>query len=286
MGEHVERLEIQVEENLVIRGDRRGSADDPAVILLHGGGQTRFSWKDTADILSSSGWNAITLDARGHGESDWAPDGVYGPEKGAQDLIAAVAELGLDKPVFVGASMGGMTAVNACHRFDGQLASGVVLVDIAPRFEPAGSKRIIDFMRARPDGFETLEEVADAIAAYNPNRRRPSSLEGLRKNLRLRNGRFHWHFDPKMVPDQSHIEKRSFDFAEAARSLDVPTLLVRGKMSDLLSEEGAQDFLKLVPHAQYANVAGAGHMVAGDENDLFTRSVVGFLNRDVRPSLF
>ena len=285
MGDPIENLELQVEENLVIRGDRRGSQRDPAVILLHGGGQTRFSWKDTADILAADGWQAITLDARGHGESDWAPDGVYGPDKGAADLISVIQQLGLERPVLVGASMGGMTAVHACYLFDGVLASGIVLVDIAPRFEPEGSKRIVDFMRARPDGFASLEEVADAIAAYNPNRRRPKALDGLKKNLRLRNGRYFWHFDPKMVPDEGGIYRRRNDFERAARALAVPTLLVRGKLSDLLSEEGAQEFLQLVPHAQYANVAGAGHMVAGDENDVFTQAVVGFLKNEVRPTL-
>jgi hypothetical protein len=57
---------------------------------------------------------------------------------------------------------------------------------------------------------------------------------------------------------------------------------VRGKLSDLLSEEGARHFLELAPHAKYADVSGAGHMVAGDRNDLFTQAVRGFL-RGVQP---
>lgn len=277
MGDTFENLEIRVEEDLVLRADRRGSPDAPAVILLHGGGQTRFSWKETADSLASQGWHAITLDARGHGESDWSADGVYGWDANADDLISVVGQLELQSPVLVGASMGGLTAVNAIYRCREPLASAVVLVDIAAKIEPQGAQRVIDFMRARPDGFESLEEAADAIAAYNPNRRRPKSLIGLKKNLRLRNGRYHWHFDPKMVPDESKLGAREVEFATAARALTIPTLLVRGKLSDILSEDGVEDFLRLVPHAQYANVSSAGHMVAGDENDLFTQAVVEFL---------
>jgi len=57
----------------------------------------------------------------------------------------------------------------------------------------------------------------------------------------------------------------------------VPTLLVRGRQSDLLSEEGARKFVELVPHATLADVGGAGHMVAGDRNDAFNDAVTGFL---------
>lgn len=159
----------------------------------------------------------------------------------------------------------------------------MVLVDIAPKFESAGARRITDFMRARPDGFESLEEVADAIAAYNPNRRLLKDLRGLKKNLRRAlSGRYHWHFDPRMIPPVDGLADREAAMEEAARALDVPTLLVRGKMSDLVTEESVKHFLELVPHAHYAGVASAGHMVAGDENDLFTTTVADFLNREVR----
>ncbi|HEU4840248.1 MAG TPA: alpha/beta hydrolase, partial [Ilumatobacteraceae bacterium] len=69
---------------------------------------------------------------------------------------------------------------------------------------------------------------------------------------------------------------------EAARRLTLPTLLVRGASRDLLSEEGAAAMLALVPHAKQVDVAGAGHMVAGDRNDRFNRAVVDFLEHDGR----
>jgi pimeloyl-ACP methyl ester carboxylesterase len=166
-----------------------------------------------------------------------------------------------------------------------ELASSLTLVDVAHRMEVSGRNRIGAFMTAAPDGFATLEEAADAIAAYNPNRPRPSNLDGLRKNLRQReDGRWVWHWDPAFVhgrfgsPDETRSSLTHPERLErAAAALRLPTLLVRGRSSDLLSEEGAQAFLALVPHARFADVAGAGHMVAGDRNDVFNRAILDFL---------
>jgi pimeloyl-ACP methyl ester carboxylesterase len=162
-----------------------------------------------------------------------------------------------------------------------------VMVDIAPHIEVSGADRILTFMRTNMEqGFASLNEVADAVHAYNPHRPRPTDLSGLRKNVRQReNGRWYWHWDPafmsiRPVDDESRTRAHRAEFLDdAARSLRVPTLLVRGRQSDLLSEEGAQQFLRTVPHAEYADVGGAGHMVAGDRNDAFNDAVVSFLDR-------
>jgi pimeloyl-ACP methyl ester carboxylesterase len=161
-----------------------------------------------------------------------------------------------------------------------------VLVDVAPRIEEAGRNRIGEFMIARmPDGFGSLDEVADAIQAYNPHRPRPTNLDGLQKNLRQRpDGRWYWHWDPAFIggrmggPDETRASLvEPTRLQAAARAIRIPTLLVRGRVSDLLSEDGAREFLDLVPHAGYVDVAGAGHMVAGDRNDAFNDAVVTFL---------
>ena len=136
-------------------------------------------------------------------------------------------------------------------------------------------------MTGRPEGFASLEEAADAIAEYLPHRPRPTDLSGLTKNLRRGpDGRYRWHWDPALF--QGHLTPASAQDPErrvnAARALGVPTLLVRGRMSDLLSEEAASEFLQLAPHAEYVDVRGAGHMVAGDRNDIFTEAVAAFLD--------
>jgi pimeloyl-ACP methyl ester carboxylesterase len=265
-----------------VAGDRAA----PPVVLLHGGGQTRHSWGTTLTVLAEKGWHAISVDLRGHGQSEWAADGDYTLDAFADDVLAVARNLP-SPPALVGASLGGIASLAAIgDHADEPVASALVLVDVAPRMEEEGRDRIGAFMLEHmADGFVTLDEVADAIQRYNPHRPRPTDLTGLRKNLRQgSDGRWYWHWDPAFITGRlgSEDETRSsivdpLRLEQAARALTVPTLLVRGRVSDLLSERGVRELLELVPHARFADVAGAGHMVAGDRNDLFNGAVVEFL---------
>jgi pimeloyl-ACP methyl ester carboxylesterase len=273
-------------DGLTLAADAYGPADGPPVLLFHGGGQTRHAWGGTARLLGELGWRALTIDLRGHGDSDWAPDGRYGLDGFAGD-VRALALAQPTPPALVGASLGGLSSLVAiADAPDGAgVARALILVDVAPRLEPAGIEHIAEFMLGHLDGFAGLDEVADAVAAFNPHRPRPSDLSGLRKNVRLReDGRWYWHWDPAFLSGGTD-EPRSYTnealLEAAARSLRVPTLLVRGRQSDVLSEEGARHLLGLVPHARYVDVGGAGHMVAGDRNDAFNDAVVAFLREEV-----
>ena len=255
-------------------------ADAPVVLMAHGGGQTRHAWGGTADALARSGWRAISIDQRGHGDSDWSAQGRYGIETFGADL-REIARSFERPPAMVGASLGGVAALIAAGEADAPVFSAIVLVDITPRVERSGVERIINFMSANKDeGFATLEEAADAIAAYIPNRPRPKDLSGLEKNLRRRpDGRWRWHWDPKFITDiDARVADRDPERLEAAaRRIAQPILLVRGKSSDLVTEEAARALLEIAPNARYVDVSGAGHMVAGDRNDIFTRAVTEFL---------
>jgi pimeloyl-ACP methyl ester carboxylesterase len=276
-------------DGLRLAADVAGPGDGPPVVLLHGGGQTRHSWAGTARVLAGTGWQVVSLDLRGHGESEWDPEGDYTLDAFAADITLVAASFDT-RPALVGASLGGISSMAAIADAGGgtELASSLTLVDVAHRIEVAGRNRIGDFMTAAPDGFATLEEAADAIAAYNPHRPRPKDLSGLRKNLRQRDdGRWMWHWDPAFVrgrwgsPDETRsslVDPGRLD--QAASALTLPTLLVRGRSSDLLSEEGAMAFLEAVPHARFADVAGAGHMVAGDRNDVFNQAILEFLDEN------
>lgn len=178
--------------------------------------------------------------------------------------------------MLVGASMGGGTSLVAAGERHVD-ATALVLVDIAPSIESEGVKNIQAFMSLKPEGFDSLEEVAHAIGTYQPHRRRPSNLEGLAKNVRLgADGRYHWHWDPLFRAGTRNLEQRTHRLETCAANLDLPTLLVRGGLSDLLSEQGAQAFLKLCPTAEYVSVTGAGHMVAGDRTTSSPRSSTNF----------
>lgn len=269
---------------VTIVADRRGDPADPPVIFLHGGGQTRHSWGGTARLLAASGWCTYTVDSRGHGESDWAPDGDYRLSSFAGDVRSVIDEIG-STPILVGASLGGLTILLLEGKLHPGSASAIVLVDIVPNMNQKGSARIGDFMRQDMEsGFVSLDAAADAIAAYNPNRPRPSDLDGLRKNLRERDGRWYWHWDPGFVqssegsPSLSEIHDLDLMMG-SARNVAVPQLLVRGRMSDVVTAEAAQEYVDELSDVEYVDVSGAGHMVAGDRNDVFTAAVTEFLGR-------
>lgn len=265
---------------LCLRGDAWGLDDAPPVLLLHGGGQTRGAWGETARKLAAVGHHVIAIDLRGHGESDWSDDGDYAFTTFAEDA-AAVARALPSAPAIVGASLGGIAALIAEARE--RVARALVLVDIAPRVEVAGVARILAFMTAHPDGFVSLEEAADAVAGYLPDRPRRDDRSGLSRNLRTcADGRLRWHWDPRFlaVRERRHADDELL-LRDAARALAVPTLLVRGRRSDLLSPAGVGDFLALVPHASFVDVADAGHMVVGDQNDAFASAIVEFLGGEM-----
>ena len=272
--------------NLRLVAEAYGDPQQQPVILAHGGGQTRHAWGKTAEQMAAEGFYAVAVDLRGHGESDWAKDKDYAFDTFAQDFIDIVHSFSR-QPVAVGASLGGISSL-AAQRIAGQdLLRALVLVDISPHLEADGLARIRDFMLERAEqGFASLEEAADFVASYTAHRKRSDSHDGLRKNLRLcDDGRYRWHWDPDFIKRDGHsaAEEGStirVNFLEdAARDLQIPTLLVRGKMSDLISPESAQAFLRMVPHAKYADIKDAGHMVAGDQNDVFSAAVLDFLRQ-------
>jgi pimeloyl-ACP methyl ester carboxylesterase len=260
----------------------RGSdsaADRPTILMLHGGGQNRFSWKNTGQILADEGFHVVAVDTRGHGDSDRAPGADYAIETLTSDVLHILDAIG--RPVvLIGASMGGLTGLLVADQAGPQQVTKLVLVDVVPRFDKSGSARIREFMFNHVHGFDSLDEAAEAVAAYLPHRTKPRSPEGLKKNLRHHDGRWYWHWDPAFLtkPEddpQIRVEK----LEQAAIDLKIPILLIRGKLSDVVSTEGVKEFLEKVPSAEFVELSDAGHTAAGDDNDAFSEVVVQFVSR-------
>ncbi|MBW2191865.1 MAG: alpha/beta hydrolase [Deltaproteobacteria bacterium] len=257
-------LRFDLPNGISIAADVHGDPSHQPVLFLHGGGQTRHAWGNTAETLAQHGFYTICTDHRGHGESSWAGELEYHVFHFVEDLQHLLTQLD-QKPILVGAS-------------------------VTPRLETVGVDRIIGFMRGGTSGFASLDEAADSISQYLPHRKRPKDLSGLVKNLRRReDGRYYWHWDPKMLktfgpsPYTQEDDRRLKERLEDLSSLDIPTLLIRGRLSDLVSAETAAEFLEMVPHAEYVDLADAHHMVAGDRNDVFTNTVKEFLLRRFPP---
>ena len=275
------RMTFVGDEGISLVADTVGAPSNGSVIFAHGGGQTRHAWAKAGERVAATGWRAVIVDLRGHGESDWAPSGDYRLQKFAADLIAVADTLG-GRPHLVGASLGGLAGMMAeAYLREGTFAS-LTLVDITPHMEPAGVAKVMGFMSDKlEEGFATVEEAADVIASYMPHRPRPADLSGLAKNLRqCADGRYRWHWDPRFVTSVMQTRDRHSmeDMQSRLGELRLPIHLIRGRMSELVTEENAKLFLKSTPNASYTDIAGAGHMVAGDRNDAFVDAVVAFLS--------
>jgi pimeloyl-ACP methyl ester carboxylesterase len=249
----------------------------PAVILLHGGGQTRHAWGETAVTLAHDGYDVTAVDLRGHGDSSWCPRGNYSLDAFAGDLRAIMAFVARPA-VLIGASLGGIAALAVAGEGPREAVRALVLVDITHRPPADGAAKIHGFMRAQPEGFETLDAAADAVAAYLPHRPRPQDPSGLMKNLRVRGGRLHWHWDPHF-PDAALADRLNDPerLAQAARQVTAPTLLVRGSESEIVGPADAEDLAQLISASRIVEIAGARHMVAGDQNTVFGRAIREFL---------
>ena len=268
---------------LALAGSRhhgRPAADaSPSVLYAHGFGQTRRAWAATASTLAAHGHAGLANDARGHGDSDFnADDDPYTGQQFTDDLIVLAGELPRP-PVLVAASMGGLFGLLAEARWPG-LFRAMVLVDITPRWESAGLERILAFMTAFPEGFASLEQAAESIAAYLPHRRARGAGGGALRGLlrQAADGRWRWHWDRRLVDELARDSHRhQDDIAAATRAVRCPLLLVSGGRSDLVSARTVADFLELAPHARHVQLPDATHMLAGDDNDLFTTTVLDYL---------
>ena len=266
--------------DIKIAADVWGSNNQELVILLHGGGQTRHAWGETGKKLAEAGYHSVALDLRGHGDSEWDADGDYSIRAYKDDLVSIINEIG--KPArLVGASLGGMASLAlAGDEINSHLCTALIMVDIGIYPDPVGSDRIVSFMLSGEKGFDSLENVAKSISDYLPHRKKPKDLEGLKKNLRLKSdGRYYWHWDPRFIRRRpGSRDRRYFDLQlKAAEKVTIPTLLIRGALSDVVTMEDVDYFLSVISHAKFVEIENAAHMIAGDRNDIFAEEAIKFL---------
>lgn len=268
---------------LVGEGWDGGGGAMPVVVLLHGAGQTRHSWRRTGPQLAARGLCAMALDMRGHGDSGWARDGDYCLTTLAGDVISVQEQIG-SPVIVVGSSIGGLTGIHVAARLGPQAVHGLVLVDVVPRFETAGSDRIRRFMTHNRHGFETLEEVRDAVASYAPGGRPGDhSVEGLRRLVRRDAGRWYWHWDPVFADRPEEESQYGRGRLEGlAAGLTIPLLAIRGALSDVVSGDSLAEFRRVVPAAVLVELPGVGHAVLDDENRAFEAAIVEFVTKHLR----
>ncbi|SIT41737.1 Alpha/beta hydrolase [Paraburkholderia piptadeniae] len=214
-----------------LAGDTLGDPNGTPIILLHGAGQTRHSWRRMAHLLGDAGFYVISFDARGHGNSDWPADSNYSPSAMVRDLEHIALSLGVKRPVLVGAATGGATSLLAVgeHYVD---ASGLILINFAPQTEPGG------------------------VARVQSNMRQQSAALGRAESC-----------DPHFASWPRDMTRRHQRLSAAARRLTCPTLLIRGERSDVISQEGVEEFRVLCPQTEYIGIQDVGHQPSEYDQD-------------------
>ncbi|CAH1663677.1 MULTISPECIES: alpha/beta hydrolase [unclassified Chelatococcus] len=273
---------FELPNGLILVGKEVGDPSASLVLLFHGGAQNHRAWERSLQSLARSGYRAIAVDMRGHGDSGWAPDGRYGIEDWGADTVCLVEQLSREsnkKIALVGASRGGLGALlTAASHPD--LVSCLVMIDVAPRIDESGMGAIRAFMQRSAEGFATVEDAAAALTKFM-NRSPRGDASGLQAIMRrAENGLLFWTWDPRMAASEFvRPPSEAVLSIEAARRLTVSTLVVRGGNSELMRDCDVDHFRSITPHLESVTVPGIGHMLTGDSNDAFMPSVLDFLRR-------
>ncbi len=252
-----------------------GAAGKPPFVLLHGGAQTAHSWDDFAPVVRTD-YHVYALDQRGHGDSDWAPDGDYHRTTHCKDVAAFVSTLDMGPHLLVGLSMGGINSITYTAWYPERVRA-LMIVDVGPEIETKGRENIQDFVSGI-DELDSFEAFVERAHTFNPRRSLDNLRQRLSHNLKQQpNGKWTWKFDQTRRRDGAQSGLNPDELWEDVRKIQCPTLIVRGGESDILSPQAAERLQAAIPNSRLSVVSGAGHSVMGDNPDGFAQAVQEFL---------
>jgi pimeloyl-ACP methyl ester carboxylesterase len=250
-----------------------GAPDAPPIVLLHGGHQSAHSW-DLVSLHLAQRFRVLALDQRGHGDSEWARDVSYTNHEMSLDAEAFIAELGLDRPILMGHSMGGRNSMLLVRR-DPSLVRALVVVDVGPEVSDRGRAVIAGFVRDNEE-FDDLEHFVRNVQQYDPYRSREHIERTVKYNMLQRaDGKFVSKCDANprrlgVVRGTGPLENITLD---DARAFDLPVLLVRGADSRILTADAAERFCDALPQGTLVTVPNCGHNVHGQNTKGFIEAV-------------
>jgi pimeloyl-ACP methyl ester carboxylesterase len=273
---------MHTDRTITLRGCRFhyvewGPAAAPPVFFLHGITGHARTWDDEARLLAGR-YRVLVLDQRGHGDTDPAPDGDYSDDALLGDLTAFADALGLRRCTLVALSLGGRVAINFAGTQPGRVER-LVIVDIGPEIAPVGRARVGALMAGAPERFESVEDVITSMRANAPLYTEAMLRHRAQHAVRpLPGGGFTWKYDRALREAIRQGRMRvPADLWAQWRAITCPTLLVRGALSDILSDETAKRMVDELPAARLVVVPGAGHTVPGDQPAAFQSLLREFL---------
>jgi pimeloyl-ACP methyl ester carboxylesterase len=233
------------------------------LLFLHGGGINAHTW-DVAALMLHRRHRCIALDQRGHGDSEWSPGIDYGVETQVRDIEGFVDQMGLEHPVLIGQSMGGLNSIAYAIRHSAQM-KGLVVVDVGPEINPAGTQRIREF--ASTPELDSPDAFLERAVKFNPIRDPAVLRRSLYYNLReLPNGKWALKHDQRRASEEVAARgtaQRERLAGEIGR-IECPTLILRGALSDVITDAGAEKFARSLPKARWVRIEKAGHNIQGD----------------------
>lgn len=264
-----------------LAADCYGEPSARTIIFAHGGGQSRTAWRGAARAAAEEGYYAVSLDLRGHGDSEWSPEGDYHFASYVRDFAAIIPSLG-GKAALVGASLGGRVALLMCTSHP-DMVGALALADVTPRIDEDVADDMREFFHRSAQGFATIEEAAQTLAALTEDKT-PSPAVRLLPHLREQDGRFHWRWDPRFVQGRFVAESGQLQLLEdSARALKTPTIVIRAELSTVVRAEHVEEFKRTSPHIETRVAPGIGHMLTGDANDAYAPMLIEFFKRTYPP---
>jgi pimeloyl-ACP methyl ester carboxylesterase len=263
------------------------STEGVPMLLLHGFGNEAHVWDDFAPLVAPH-YRVLAMDHRGHGDSDRDPEGRYGYDSLVADVEAVLAQLGIERLVVVGHSMGGRTAIRFAAK-NAERMAGLVIVDAGPDLDWRGVLKIRDDAARAPDSFASLREFEGHMARALPMARPEVIARLARHALRERpDGRFEHKLDPffrrgvsqPSSPDEmaKATQDEGRELWDALARISCPTLVVRGAASDVLSPETADRMVEeVLADGTLAVVPQAAHAVMVENPEGFNRAVCDFV---------
>lgn len=270
-------VEFRGSGGVKLRGEAFGVPTHPPVLLLPAGGQHHRSLIEVARALGAAGRYAICLDLRGHGVSEWSSAGEYSLEAYVDDIRLVLQQFE-QRPVLISTAISGINAVIALGETQDPSCSGLVLAGVSDQMNREEMRTAVRLLREQASGFDTEEEAVIARRELRPFEQPQTDVAS---ELRTGDdGRLYWHWDPRMLGAYD-VRRAMQRFKAALKNIRVPTLIVRGGLSQLISEESAENLRDLIPAAELVNLEQAGHLAATDDHDGFNAALLEFLERRV-----
>jgi esterase len=252
------------------------------ILFLHGGGLTAHTW-DVMAVNLRDRFRCIALDQRGHGDSEWSPTIDYGVETQVKDVEGFIAELGLEQPVVIGQSMGGLNSMVYASRQSAKVKA-LVVVDVGPEINAAGTQAIREYA-STPEQSSPAAFLERAVK-FNPLRDPAVLQRSLYYNLReLPNGNWGLKHDQRRSSEEANrrATAQRERLSHEVVKISCPTLIIRGAKSEVLTDEAAERFARSLPKARWVRIENAGHNVQGDNPAALLDAMLPFLRESGLP---